>query len=59
MFDWIINRLKEPSTWAGLAGLLGSAGITFSADLNAAFTTAGVAVASLIAIILHETKPGA
>jgi hypothetical protein len=53
----IFNRLKEPSTWAGLAGLA----ILFGVDpvkINA-ITTAAVAVGSSAAIFLPESKPAA
>lgn len=28
MFDWIVARLSEASTWKGLIGILGAIGIT-------------------------------
>ena len=46
--DWILERLKEPSTWRGLATLLGSIGIAANPDL---IIQIGVAVASAIAAI--------
>ncbi len=58
MFDFLIARLKEPSTWAGIAALLGAAGFTFSEELGAALTTAGVAVAGLIAVFMAERNKG-
>jgi phage shock protein PspC (stress-responsive transcriptional regulator) len=51
----LIQRLKEPSTWAGIAGLA----VLFGVDpvkINA-ITTAAVAVASSAAIIMPESKP--
>jgi phage shock protein PspC (stress-responsive transcriptional regulator) len=51
----ILKRLKEPSTWAGIAGLA----VLFGVDpvkINA-ITTAAVAVASGVAIVLPESKP--
>jgi phage shock protein PspC (stress-responsive transcriptional regulator) len=51
----IFNRLKEPSTWAGIAGLA----VLFGVDpvkINA-ITAAAVAVGSSVAIVLPESKP--
>lgn len=53
--DWIIARLKEPSTWAGVATLV--AGTTFlphAQDWAALLPTIGAAVAGVLAILLKE-----
>jgi len=51
----ILKRVKEPSTWAGLAAL----GLILGADPVKvdALQQAGVAVAGLVAIFLPESKP--
>lgn len=50
--EWILGRLKEPSTYAGFAGLAAAVGI--SQPLYAAASAVGVAVAGLISVILTE-----
>lgn len=51
---YVIARLKEPSSYAGLAGLLGSVHIANSADIATSLTSIGIGVASLISILLPE-----
>jgi len=56
MFPWVLARLKEPSTWAGLSGLFMALGLS-EAVVNE-LATAGAAVAGLIAVVLSEkNKP--
>lgn len=50
--EWILGRLKEPSTYAGFAGLAAAVGI--SQPLYAAASAVAVAVAGLISVILAE-----
>jgi hypothetical protein len=49
--EYIINRLKEPSTWAGLAVVFTAAGISVS---EAELALVGSGVAAVLAIILRE-----
>lgn len=55
MKDFIITRLREPSTYAGIAALIGS--LTFipnAAEWGDVITSAGVAIAGALAILLGE-----
>lgn len=52
---WILARLVEPSTWAGLALLADSVGRWFSGDKGAAIQGACGAAA----VIFREGKPNA
>jgi len=45
---WIADRLREPSTWRGLAVLLGAAGVAVNPEL---LQHIGAAVAGLIGAI--------
>jgi hypothetical protein len=49
--EYIINRLKEPSTWAGLAVVFTAFGISVS---EAELALVGSGVAAVLAIILRE-----
>ena len=53
---FILTRLKEPSTYAGLSGLALAFGI--SSDLYTAASSAVAAIAGLVAVVLAE-KPNA
>ena len=51
---WALNRAKEPSTWAGLAGLAVVFGVT--ADQWLMISNAVAAVAAAIAMFVAEAK---
>lgn len=47
--NWLLNRLKEPSTWRGLIYVIsGISGVSLSADVATAIVAAGIAVAGVI-----------
>jgi len=56
MLQFILDRAKEPSTYAGLATLLTAAGIHYTTDLFNAAVALAVAVAGLVAVLLPEQK---
>ena len=57
MIDWILGRLREPSTYAGLAGLAAALGL--SDPQWQAVSVAVMGVAGLLAVLIHERKPEA
>jgi hypothetical protein len=50
----ILNRFKEPSSWAGLAGMALAAGV--SAPAFAAVSLIGAGICGALAVILPENK---
>jgi len=56
MVQFILSRLKEPSTFAGLSGLALALGV--SGELYNAAAAAIAGVAGLIAVILAEKGKG-
>lgn len=53
--NWVIQRLKEPSTYLGIASIV--AGMTFipnAADWAALIAPTGVVIAGVLGIILKE-----
>lgn len=54
MIDFVLNRLREPSTYAGLAGLAAAVGI--AEPLYQAISAVIMATAGLAAIFLSEKK---
>ena len=56
MVKWMIERLKEPSTFAGLAGLAGAYGIAM--PVYQASVAVVMAVAGLVAVLMAD-KPAA
>lgn len=49
--EYLISRLKEPSTWAGLSVLLAMFGVSVGQD---ELSVIGAGIGSLLAIILRE-----
>lgn len=47
MKAYIIARLREPSTYAGIASFLAAAGVAIAPELWEALTTVGVALAGV------------
>ena len=58
MLQFILDRAKEPSTYAGLAAFLTAAGLHFSPDLFNAAVGVAIAVAGLVTVLVPE-KPAA
>ncbi len=52
--NWLLERLKEPSTYAGLSGIALAFGV--SSDLYNASAAVAAAVAGLVGVILSEKK---
>jgi hypothetical protein len=50
----ILDRVREPSTWAGVGVILALFGV--DSEMSGALTDAGAAFAALLAIILREKK---
>ena len=54
--QYIINRLKEASTWRGFALLLTAFGVHIAPELQEAVIAAGVGVAGLIGVAFPDKK---
>jgi hypothetical protein len=51
MKNYLIERLKEPSTWRGLVLVATAAGATISPDWQNAIITLGIALAGGIGVV--------
>lgn len=58
MLNDILARLREPSSWAGLAVLLGSLGMSIPAELAQPIGLIGAGIAGLVAFFLPERGRG-
>ena len=54
--NWLINRLKELSTWQGIIAGLTALGVSISPELSKAIAGAGVAVFFLISVLVPDKK---
>lgn len=52
--NYIINRLKEPSTWGGLGMLAVSLGLGLPPGTIEAITQVGIGIAGLAQVFLRE-----
>lgn len=54
-FSWVLDRLREPSSYNAIAAVLGGAfGVHLSADFTTQVASAGIAVAGFVAFCLKE-----
>lgn len=57
MKDWLIARIKEKTTWAGFAAVIGSLSFIPAADSwSATVAVIGTAVAGIVSIWTKENK---
>jgi len=56
LLKWLAARLKEPSTYQGLATILTAAGIFLSPELWLGIGTAGAAIVGLVQVIKSEIE---
>jgi hypothetical protein len=54
--SYLADRLREPSSWAGLAGILAAVGVSVSPDIWREATAAATGLAGLAAVLLRERK---
>jgi esterase/lipase len=54
MIDWLVARLKEPTTWVGITTMLTAAGVSLAPELAESIITAGVSLGGVLAIVLKE-----
>ena len=53
---YIVERLKEPSTWRGLILLLTSLGIGVNPDLVTPIIAAGTGLAGVVGVVTADKK---
>ena len=52
--DWLLNRLREASTWRGLVWLLTVSGVALRPDQVEAIVLTGMAIAGLLGVFLQD-----
>ena len=58
MTAYIIDRLKEASTWRGIIALLTAAGVTISPEMIDQIVAAGLAVMGIIGMVFKDKAGG-
>lgn len=59
MVAYIIDRLKEASTWRGIIAFLTAAGISISPELGEKIIAVGLAIIGVIGMVFKDGKGGA
>lgn len=54
--SWLLDRLKEPTTYLGITAMLSAAGYALDPELIKQISAAGVGVSGLILFVLKEKK---
>ena len=54
MKSYILERMKEPSTWRGLTLLLTALGVPLAPGLSDAIIAAGLGIAGLIGAVMPD-----
>jgi hypothetical protein len=54
MKPWVLNQLKQPSTWRGLVWILTVFGVLLTPEQTEAIVLAGMAVAGLLGVFLND-----
>ena len=56
MKEYLIERLKEPSSWRGILAIVTAAGITLEPAQAEAIVAAGLALIGIIGAFFPDTK---
>lgn len=57
MTEWLLARLREPSSWRGIIWLLTAMGVTLSPEAWEYVVAAGMALAGLLGVFLADPDP--
>ena len=56
MFRYILNRLKERSTWLGFTAFATSCGASIATELTESIITVGVSPAGLVGVVTKDKE---
>lgn len=54
---FLLDRLREPSSWRGLVWLLAAGGVVLSPEQAAAVMATGAAAAGLVGVVTRDPRP--
>lgn len=57
MKDYVLERLKEPSTWRGITLLLTALGVPLAPGVSDAIISLGLAITGLIGVVTKDPRP--
>jgi hypothetical protein len=56
VFEYIVSRLSEPSTWRGIIWIVTACGFVLEPEQKEAIATAGMALVGAISIFIEKDK---
>ena len=56
IFNWVLARMAEPTTWRGIIGILAACGATISPQNAAAILAGGMGIAGFIGVVTKDPK---
>lgn len=56
MFQYILERAKEPSTWRGVVLLATAGGVNIAPELANAIVAFGIGLAGLLGVVTKDKK---
>lgn len=56
MFNYLLQRAQEPSSWRGLALLATAVGVNIAPEMLNAIVTAGLGIAGLIGVVTKDIQ---
>ena len=57
LVTWLLERLKERSTWIGIISIITAAGVNLSPEMRDTIITAGMSIVGAILAFTSDTKP--
>lgn len=57
MKDYMLNRMREPSTWRGFIMLLTALGVALDAAQTEAVVALGMALVGVVGVFLPDSRP--
>jgi hypothetical protein len=54
--NWLLERLKEKTTWLGLFTILSTLGVSLAPELKEAIIGTGLSLISLVLVITKDKK---
>lgn len=52
--DYMVQRLKEPTTWQGIVTIVTGFGVAISPELSASIVAVGVAAFGIVSVVIKE-----
>lgn len=52
--QYILNKIKEPSTWVGIVAAVSAAGVNFTPEFKELIITVGTTIGAILCFFINE-----